>query len=246
MTTNYCRCRIPQIKALRMLNVFSFAKEKMEIDKRDCPHLYRTQKLRLSVPMVLGRHRQSDAQSSVIERRKQMKTGKWLFFDLGSTLVDESQCYERRYIETITNTQIPYDEFVNKVIEFSKQNLKGDIAAAEHYGLPVPQWHNELERLYPNTKTVLQNLIAKGYRLGIIANQLPGTKLRLRKWGILKYFSVVVSSADEGVSKPDQKVFQRALVYAGCQPEVAVMSGDRLDNDIAPAKRAGMKTVWVK
>ena len=29
-------------------------------------------------------------------------------------------------------------------------------------------------------------------------------------------------------------------------PDSAVMIGDRLDNDIVPAKRAGMKTVWVK
>ena len=175
-----------------------------------------------------------------------MENIKWLFFDLGSTLVDESQCYERRYIETIANTQIPYDEFVNKVIEFSKQNLKGDIAAAKHYGLPVPKWHNELERLYPNTEAVLKNLIGKGYRLGIIANQLPGTKQRLQNWGILKSFEVVVASAEEGISKPDQEIFKRALSYAGCQPVDAVMIGDRLDNDIAPAKQIGMKTVWVK
>ena len=33
---------------------------------------------------------------------------------------------------------------------------------------------------------------------------------------------------------------------AGCQAENAVMIGDRLDNDIAPAKKLGMKTVWIR
>lgn len=33
---------------------------------------------------------------------------------------------------------------------------------------------------------------------------------------------------------------------AGCIPQNAVMIGDRLDNDIAPANAMGMKTVWIK
>ena len=31
-----------------------------------------------------------------------------------------------------------------------------------------------------------------------------------------------------------------------CNPSDAFMVGDRLDNDIAPAKKLGMKTVWVR
>lgn len=31
-----------------------------------------------------------------------------------------------------------------------------------------------------------------------------------------------------------------------CRAEESVMVGDRLDNDIVPAKALGMKTVWVK
>ena len=37
-----------------------------------------------------------------------------------------------------------------------------------------------------------------------------------------------------------------ALDKAGCRPEDAIMIGDRLDNDIIPAKKMGMKTVWVR
>lgn len=33
---------------------------------------------------------------------------------------------------------------------------------------------------------------------------------------------------------------------AGCLPQNAVMVGDRLDNDIAPAKNLGMKTIRIK
>ena len=62
----------------------------------------------------------------------------------------------------------------------------------------------------------------------------------------MKYIDLVIASAEEGVSKPDRRIFDIALSRAGCKPENAVMIGDRLDNDIAPAKRLGMKTVRVK
>ena len=41
-------------------------------------------------------------------------------------------------------------------------------------------------------------------------------------------------------------VFHCALAKAQCLPVNAVMIGDRLDNDIVPAKKVGMKTVWIK
>jgi 8-oxo-dGTP diphosphatase/putative hydrolase of the HAD superfamily len=169
----------------------------------------------------------------------------WIFFDIGSTLVDESACYEKRYSEMIENTNISYDELVNVVIEFVKQNEKGDHKACEHYGLNLPKWHKELEVLYPDAKCVLSKLSQK-YNIGIIANQSLGSRERLEQWGILKYIDIVIASAEEGVSKPDLEIFSKALKSADCLAEKAVMIGDRLDNDIVPAKKIGMKTIWIK
>ena len=68
---------------------------------------------------------------------------------------------------------------------------------------------------------------------------------RLRAFGIDGFFSVVVASAEEGVAKPDPEIFRIALHRADCTPEQAVMIGDRLDNDIAPANLLGMTTVRI-
>ena len=175
-----------------------------------------------------------------------MKTNiQWLFFDIGSTLVDETLCYEDRYRRITAGTSVSYEVFHEKVIYYSRLNCKGDHRAAQEYGLTLPKWNSGLERLYPNINLVLEALKAKGYKLGIIANQAPGTKERLKRYGILHYFDVVVASAEEGVSKPDRRIFEIALRRANCLPEEAVMIGDRLDNDIAPTKALGMKTVWV-
>ena len=57
---------------------------------------------------------------------------------------------------------------------------------------------------------------------------------------------LIIASAEEGLEKPDPRIFQLALSRAGCLPQRAVMIGDRLDNDIAPAKRLGFKTIWIR
>ena len=73
-----------------------------------------------------------------------------------------------------------------------------------------------------------------------------GTQERIDNWGLGKYFDVVMASAESGCAKPDLRIFKMALQKAKCEPNEAVMVGDRLDNDIVPAKELGMKTVWVR
>lgn len=62
----------------------------------------------------------------------------------------------------------------------------------------------------------------------------------------MKYIKLVTASAEEGVAKPDSEIFLRALKRADCLPENAAMIGDRIDNDIEPANRLGMRTIWVR
>ena len=60
---------------------------------------------------------------------------KWLFFDVGSTLVDETDCYNHRIQDAIAGTNITFEEFNEKRMFFSKKNLKGDIEALRFFGL---------------------------------------------------------------------------------------------------------------
>ncbi len=170
---------------------------------------------------------------------------KWLFFDLGATLVDESDAYQSRCDYVIKQKGINYNEFMTKVYETAKTSPTPIKLAAQHYNVILPNWDHSLEKLYAKTKDVLEELSCK-YRLGIIANQSLGTQERIDNWGIGKYFEVVVASAEAGCEKPDLAIFNLALEKAGCEPKEAIMIGDRLDNDIAPAKQLGMKTIWVR
>ena len=171
---------------------------------------------------------------------------KWIFFDVGSTLVDETEAYDHRVRDIIAGTDITFQEFDDMRIALARQGLDGNSAAINHFGLTKTPWHSEDEVPYPDAKSTLAALVQMGYKLGIIANQKLGTAERLENWGLRQYFDVIVSSAEIGYAKPDKRIFEKALEMAGCTARESVMVGDRLDNDMIPAKALGMRTVWIK
>ena len=169
----------------------------------------------------------------------------WLFFDIGSTLIDESVAYTCRFQDLAKAAHVSYEFVYEKALQFYRQNKKGDLEIAKLLGVELTPWHGNEERLYPNIEETLKELHKK-YRIGIIANQNIGTANRLAQHGILSSIDLVIASAEEGIAKPDRRIFEIALERAGCIPTHAVMIGDRVDNDIVPAKRLGMKTIWIK
>ena len=171
---------------------------------------------------------------------------KWIFFDVGSTLVDETEAYDHRVREMIAGTSITFKEFDDVRIALARQGFDGNSAAIKYFGLTKTPWHSEDEVPYSDAQSTLAALVDRGYKLGIIANQNIGTGERLKSWGLRRYFDVIAASAEIGYAKPDKEIFEKAFELAGCTAEESVMVGDRLDNDIIPAKAIGMKTVWIK
>ena len=170
----------------------------------------------------------------------------WLFFDMGSTIMDETPAMEKRVRDSIAGTDITYEAFTAKMAEFREMGLREDHAAFAHFGIPMAPWPKGTEIPYPDAAFVLMTLRSRGYRLGIIANQPMGSEERLASFGLRDCFEVICASAEEGVDKPDPALFRRALDRAGCAATEAVMIGDRTDNDVAPAKSLGMQTVLIR
>lgn len=104
----------------------------------------------------------------------------------------------------------------------------------------------ELFELRPGIDDVLEALKQHGLKLGIAANQ-PATVLeRLEQHGIGHFFEGLGISGVYGYRKPDVRLFLRACEDLGTRPEECVMVGDRIDNDIVPAKLLGMRTVLLR
>ena len=70
---------------------------------------------------------------------------KWIFFDVGSTLVDETKAYDHRIWDMIENTDITFSSFDAKRIELAKKGFDGNSEAIKYYGLNKTPWHSEDE-----------------------------------------------------------------------------------------------------
>ena len=104
-------------------------------------------------------------------------------------------------------------------------------------------WTYEPQDLQPDVHEALEAL--KGsYRLGILANQQRRIREIMARDGIDGFFQLWTISDEVGVDKPDPRIFDHALRQAGPGSR-CVFVGDRLDNDIVPAHRAGMRAIWM-
>lgn len=182
-----------------------------------------------------------------------MKGSRIIFFDVGCTLVCEdavwaARCREQAEGDEAKALGLSADDIYRAIVDASLAHLPQYRTVVEKFGFTAPApYRHELETLYPDTPAVLAAL-ARHCRLGIIANQTDGLRDRLAVFGILGYFDprAVISSWDWQVMKPDPRLFAIACAQAGVEPGDAVMIGDRLDNDIAPAKTIGMQTIWIR
>jgi putative hydrolase of the HAD superfamily len=93
---------------------------------------------------------------------------------------------------------------------------------------------------------MLDDLRARGYRLGLISNASDDANVRrlLRLAGLEGAFDPQFTSAGEGVRKPDRSLFQRVLTAWELPPEAVVMVGDTLGEDILGAQRTGLRSIW--
>ena len=99
--------------------------------------------------------------------------------------------------------------------------------------------------LFPETLGALE-AVGRGRRLGILTNGPPRVQRgKLAATGLEKYFDAIVISGEVGVGKPDARVFEIALARLGAAARATVMVGDSLRRDIAGARNAGLRSVWV-
>jgi HAD superfamily hydrolase (TIGR01549 family) len=135
------------------------------------------------------------------------------------------------------------EEFAPRLITRAIEKLMDDLECRKLI-LAEARYDKELESPYEGAEQTLRTLSSR-YRIGVLTNQRAGTEERLAKWGLMPFISICLSSTEVGLEKPDPAIFQLALSQSGCEPPRAVMIGDRLDNDIRPARLLGWKTIRI-
>jgi putative hydrolase of the HAD superfamily len=79
--------------------------------------------------------------------------------------------------------------------------------------------------------------------MSVISNANGTVREKLRRVGLLGYFETVIDSGEEGIEKPDPRIFLAAVERTGARLEHCLYIGDMYHIDVAGARAAGMKVV---
>jgi HAD superfamily hydrolase (TIGR01509 family) len=103
-------------------------------------------------------------------------------------------------------------------------------------------------RPYPHAREIVA-LLARDYALGLVSNNaLPGDHHArvLERAGILRYLGSAVWSANFGRRKPDPAMILHVLGELGVPRQHAIFVGDKLRTDVAAARYAGVRSVYIR
>ena len=172
-------------------------------------------------------------------------------FDVGGTLVDETRFYEdwadwlgadRK--EFLSTWESLVGEGQDHRLLFERFSPDKDldilIRAREEAGDPPRFLPGDL---YPKARGCLDGLKEAGYIIGVAGNQGMFKTDLANELGL----EVDVSRAGDAweFEKPDPRFFERIVKECRCGAEEIVYVGDRVDNDILPAKKTGLRTVLI-
>jgi FMN phosphatase YigB (HAD superfamily) len=166
-----------------------------------------------------------------------------VFFDVGETLVDESGYWgrvarlvgiPRQVVLAALGVTIARGESHRRVFELlgvERPAAVEDVVYAR-------------SELYPDSRPCLARLKRDGYLVGIAGNQTAA----LERWARNEDLPVDVigSSAGWGVAKPDPAFYARVVAETGCAASEVAYIGDRIDNDVLPARASGPVAIHIR
>ena len=134
----------------------------------------------------------------------------------------------------------PYREVLSRVVDGFGERLGFPPTPGDRAALPesVGDWP-----AFPDTVAALHAL-GRHYRLAILSNVDDDLFARSAR-RLDTDFAAVVTAQQVGSYKPNPRNFQRAIERAGVPQERILHVAQSLFHDIAPAKEAGLATVWV-
>jgi len=151
--------------------------------------------------------------------------------------------YSRRETEFIEYTT---DFIVKEVLaELGYPNIAADVlsqALRTMHTVSQSHWVREQDTL-----PTLERLRQMGCRMGLVSNAGDDADVQTLVDGaqIRPYFDVILTSASQGVRKPNPRIFLNALKTWDASPSQAVMVGDTLGADILGAMNAGIYSIWI-
>ena len=102
------------------------------------------------------------------------------------------------------------------------------------------------QRLLPGARELIAQLSAN-YKIGLLTNGAPDLQReKIEATGLKEYFQSIAVSGEYGIGKPRREIFDRLLEELKVSSEEVVMVGNSLERDIAGARNAGIRSIWIR
>jgi len=199
----------------------------------------------------------------------------FIFFDMGYTLLQSLPSFEHHFCAVLSGLGVekssaevakaepaawvkantPYVPFTLSTEQSHAFWLRYYAILLEELGLPEIGGFGErlygvlsdpgLYGLYPDVVPALEELRARGFRLGVISNWAHWLESRLEELNLKRLFDTLVISGTVGLEKPDPAIFTLALERSGVTAARSVHVGDSVECDYRPAAALGFTAVLI-
>lgn len=111
------------------------------------------------------------------------------------------------------------------------------------------EFHTKREEgvvLIPGAKETLAWFHARNVPMAVLSNGSRVTQRRkLNRFGLTRYFRIILIEGEQGVGKPDPEVYRRALEACNATAETAWCVGDNIEWDVTAPQKLGFVGIWI-
>ena len=177
-------------------------------------------------------------------------TRRWVCFDIGEVLVDETRIWST-WADVLGIPRFTFLAVLGAAVARGGDHRQAfDILGVADWRDREPEVQEayggfRAGDLYPDVVPTISAVRDAGYGVAVIGNQPARRRDELAALGVTP--DVMVMSQALGAEKPAPEFFAKALEAMGgpAAADVAYV-GDRVDNDVVPAAGAGMRAVWLR
>ncbi len=179
-----------------------------------------------------------------IDKKRVLKK-KVVVFDLMGDIFKEGHIIKKSLFPMLNrkNIKISYERLKDLYVKYTLGKI-----SQENFDKFVPK---EVERIFldsieldKDAFKIVKWLKKKGYLLGILSNiPKPWGDYLIKKFGLEKYFSVIIFSGEYGTRKPDEELYKIFVEKAKVKPQNCYLIDDTLIN-LKAARFLLMKTIW--
>lgn len=179
---------------------------------------------------------------------------KAVLFDFDGTLADTNALIVRTFTETFsalltdrTLTETEILDCIGPTLEQTGEKYfpGNSTQFVDAYRELNAKYHDEMIKIYPGVKKMLEALQEKGLKLAIVSSKKRDFVVRgLKQLDLFHFFDYLIGGDEVKNPKPHSEPIDQALAHYGLLPENCLMVGDNA-HDIECAQAAGVKSVAV-